>query len=338
MPPRIFFVFSMPPLTHVTLGTRGSELALAQAALTEAALAEAWPELQVARTIVKTTGDLRPDLKLSEFNRGPNPVDKGIFTRELEQALQEQRIDFAVHSLKDVPTELAAGFRIVAVLPRAPVEDVLVTKSPGGLATLPAGALVATSSVRRARQLRLLRPDLRVEDIRGNVPTRLTKLAHRPDLAGLLLARAGLQRLGLHAGELPFQDTLLHQETLSADRFLPAASQGAVAFEIFGENPALEEILHRINHVQTFLCITAERHFLHLLQAGCQTPVGLHSALDGPALHMKTIVFSEQNPEEPPVRAEASGNAGNPHAVAERLFAQVADQTSARRAHPAGLD
>lgn len=313
----------MSPLSHITLGTRGSELALAQAELTESALAAAWPTLRVARAIIKTTGDLRPDLKLSEFNRGPAPVDKGIFTKELEQALQEGRIDFAVHSLKDVPTELAPGFRIAAVLPRAPVEDVLVAKSPGGLASLPAGGVVATSSVRRARQLKLLRPDLIVEDIRGNVPTRLRKLAENSTLSAILLARAGLQRLGLHAPELAFEGSLLFQETLSPGKFLPAASQGAVAFETYGENAAIQEILTAVNHGETFLRITAERHFLHLLKAGCQTPVGLHSEIRGSLLHLNTIVFSEQDPHASPIRAEASGSLGEPQAVAAELHARV---------------
>src|SRR6188474_2392605 len=165
------------PMTELILGTRGSELALTQTEMTKAALAAAWPELRVGHTVIKTSGDLRPDLKLAEFSQGETPVvDKGIFTKELEEALKAGTIHAAVHSLKDVPTVLEDGFRIAAVLPRAPVEDVLISKFPGGLEALSAGSVVATSSVRRARQLQWLRPDLRVTDIRGNVATRIGKV------------------------------------------------------------------------------------------------------------------------------------------------------------------
>src|SRR5687767_3200112 len=185
-------------MTELILGTRGSELALTQTEMVKAALAAAWPELRVRHEVIKTSGDLRPDLKLVEFSRGDQPVlDKGIFTRELEQALQAGTIHAAVHSLKDVPTLLEPGFRIAAVLPRAPVEDVLISKIPGGLTALPEGSVVATSSVRRARQLRWLRPGLAVADIRGNVGTRIRKVADDRSTAALLLARAGLVRLGL---------------------------------------------------------------------------------------------------------------------------------------------
>lgn len=307
-------------LKQLTLGTRGSELALAQATMTEQALAFAWPDLKVVREIIHSTGDLRPDLKLAEFNRGPNPVDKGIFTKELEIALEAGKIDLAVHSLKDVPTELGAGFRIAAVLPRAATEDVLISKFPGGLAALPSGATVATSSVRRARQLRWLRPDLLVEEIRGNVPTRITKLAATERWAALLLARAGLDRLNLSAASSEVSGVTLYQESLSAKDFLPAASQGAVALEVFGENAALAECLAKLNHAPTFCRITAERHFLHLLKAGCQTPVGLSTSLEGDTLHMEAVIFSERDPAAAPQRSKAAGASENPLAVAQALF------------------
>jgi hydroxymethylbilane synthase len=310
-------------LTTLTLGTRGSELALAQALMTEQALALAWPELRVVREIIHSTGDLRQDLKLAEFNRGPNPVDKGIFTKELEIALEAGKIDVAVHSLKDVPTELGAGFRIAAVLPRAATEDVLVSKFPGGLAALPNGALVATSSVRRARQLRWLRPDLQVEEIRGNVPTRIQKLATTERWSALLLARAGLDRLHLSADSTVVGGVTLYQETLSSRDFLPAASQGAVALEVYGENSALATCLGKLNHAPTFGRITAERHFLHLLKAGCQTPVGLSSTLKGDQLSMEAVIFSERDPAAAPQRSQATGPASQPESVAQALFENI---------------
>lgn len=311
-------------LATLNLGTRGSDLALAQATMTQIALEKAWPGIEIVRQIIHSTGDLRPDLKLSEFNRGPQPVDKGIFTKELEVALQGAQIDIAVHSLKDVPTELGAGFRIAAVLPRAATEDVLISKIPGGLAALPAGSIVATSSVRRARQLKFLRPDLQVEDIRGNVPTRVHKLAATGHLSALLLARAGLDRLRLSSDVSTVDGVTLYQEILHRAEFLPAASQGAVAIEVFGENEALAKCLSAINHEPTFRCITAERHFLHLLKAGCQTPVGLSSSIDGDTLRMDAVIFSETDPAAAPKTSQAIGDAQTPEAVAAALFENIA--------------
>ncbi len=304
-------------MTELILGTRGSELALTQTEMTKAALAAAWPELHVRHEVIKTSGDLRPDLKLADFSRGDDPVvDKGIFTKELEQALRAGTIHAAVHSLKDVPTLLDDGFRIASVLPRAPVEDVLISKIPGGLDALPAGSVVATSSVRRARQLKWLRPDLVVADIRGNVATRIRKVSDDPGISALLLARAGLVRLGIFRDVMTEFTVPLHVTILDAAQFLPAASQGAVAIETFGENAALAAFLAGINHQPTFQMITAERRFLELLKAGCQTPVGVHTALENGVLHMKALVFPDSAGD--PSRAEARGT--DALAVAEELF------------------
>ena len=305
-------------MTELILGTRGSELALTQTEMTTAALVAAWPGLRVRRQIIKTSGDLRPDLKLAEFSQGDAPVvDKGIFTKELEQALRAGTIHAAVHSLKDVPTLLDEGMRITAVLPRAPVEDVLISKLPGGLDGLPAGAVVATSSVRRARQLRWLRPDLAVADIRGNVPTRMRKVAEDNNITALLLARAGLVRLGLFHDVLTEYGTPLHMTVLAAEKFPPAASQGAVGIETFGENADLARLLAAINHAPTFHAITAERRFLELLQAGCQTPVGVRTRLENGTLHMAALVFPDH--DGPPRTAAASHP--DALAVAADLFA-----------------
>lgn len=307
-------------MTELILGTRGSELALTQTEMTKAALAAAWPHLRVRHEVIKTSGDLRPDLKLADFSRGDHPVvDKGIFTKELEQALRAGTIHAAVHSLKDVPTMLDAGFRIAVVLPRAPVEDVLISKLPGGLDSLPPGSVVATSSVRRARQLKWLRPDLTVTDIRGNVATRIRKVAEDESIAALLLARAGLQRLGLFGETLTQFGAVLHLAVLDAAVFPPAASQGAVAIETFGENPELALVLDAINHEPTFRMITAERRFLELLQAGCQTPVGVHSTLENGTLDMKALVFPDAAGD--PARTEARGT--DPVAVAAELFERL---------------
>jgi hydroxymethylbilane synthase len=306
-------------MTELILGTRGSELALTQTEMTKAALAAAWPQLRVRHEVIKTSGDLRPDLKLADFSRGDQPVlDKGIFTKELEQALKGGAIHAAVHSLKDVPTLLEDGYRIAAVLPRAPVQDVLISKIPGGLDALPAGSIVATSSVRRARLLKWLRPDLTVTDIRGNVATRIKKVAEDPAATALLLARAGLERLGLFGDILTDFGVPLQLAVLDPALFPPAASQGAVAIETYGENAELQAVLKAINHSDTFHAITAERRFLELLKAGCQTPVGVHTTLDGGGLCMKALVFPDAGGD--PSRGEATGAAADPFAVAEALF------------------
>lgn len=306
-------------MLSLTLGTRGSELALAQTVLTTAALKAAWPDLEVAREIIKTAGDLRPDLRLQDFSKGDSPVlDKGIFTKELENALRAGTVQAAVHSLKDVPTFLDEGFKISAVLPRAPIEDVLISKTPGGLDALPAGSTVATSSVRRIRLLNHLRPDLHTVEIRGNVPTRLRKVAEDPQTDALILARAGLERLGLYHETLTEFPCPLHLAILDPERFLPAASQGAVALETWQETPELAQLLAAINHPETFARITAERHFLELLQAGCQTPIGIHTWISGSWLNLKALVFPEHG--GPPLVAETSAPADDPKAAAKALF------------------
>jgi hydroxymethylbilane synthase len=306
-------------MLSLTLGTRGSELALAQTVLTTAALQAAWPELAIHREIIKTSGDLRPDLRLADFSKGDSPVvDKGIFTKELETALRAGSIHAAVHSLKDVPTLLDPGFKISAVLPRAPIEDVLISKTPGGLDALPPGSTVATSSVRRVRLLQHLRPDLKTIEIRGNVPTRLRKAAEEPQIDAIILARAGLLRLGLYHEILTEYVTALHLSILDPERFLPAASQGAVALETFEETPELAAALAALNHPETFARITAERRFLELLQAGCQTPVGVHTWITGSSLHLKALVFPDHG--GPPLAAETSAPLDAPLTAAQTLF------------------
>lgn len=288
------------------LGTRGSDLALAQARMTEAALQEQGIEVRVE--VVRTIGDKRPDLKLSEFSQGENPVvDKGIFTKELEEALLRGDIDFAVHSLKDVPTELGDGFEICATLPRAEIADVLLTTQQGIVSDLTelSRSTVATSSVRRARQLQWLYPGVRVDDIRGNVPTRIRKMIDNPLWDSILLARAGIERLGIYDPNSPgfdYEGVWVHAAELPADHFLPAAGQGAVAMEIRSSNDRAREALATINHLPTFQRVRAERAFLARLKAGCQTPVGAFTWFedDGANLAMSVRVFEESTPESEP--------------------------------------
>lgn len=301
----------------IIVGTRGSELALVQADATETLLRRKFPELEVRRQIIKTTGDRRTDVALSEVAKSEGHLDKGVFTKELEIALSKGEIDIAVHSLKDVPTILADEFLIAATLERAAVRDVLICKTSGGLEALPSGAVVGTSSVRRARQLLWLRPDLRIADLRGNVPTRIRKLMETDDYAAIMLAEAGLARLGY----LPGTDGPLHFHILDEAEFFPAASQGAIGLELRADDPWMREIAQVITHPQTFVRVTAEREFLRLLDAGCHTPVGVYSILDSGSLRMSARVFPEQGGD--PQLASAEGRADDPLAVAGKLFATL---------------
>lgn len=312
---------SSPTLFKV--GTRGSELALVQATATEAALAAAFPDLQIERVIIKTTGDRRTDVSLANVAKAEGVFDKGVFIKELEIALDDGSIDIAVHSLKDLPTVLDERFALAAVLDRAPIRDVLVTLDGGGFDSLPAGARVGTSSVRRARQVQFLRPDLKVVDLRGNVPTRLQKLSSGEHHDAILLAEAGLVRLG-YLPAVPNGDTpepVLDMPGLFAQRldetvFFPSAGQGAVGLEIRAEDNRSRVLAESIGHAETWLRITSEREFLRLLDAGCHTPVGVFSSLADGELHLQARVFPEDSGE--PKVGEARGN--DPLAVAQALF------------------
>lgn len=265
-------------MSRIILGTRGSDLALAQTRIVTEKLHAAHPSLEVETSIIKTTGDQRLDVSL----HSPGPLEKGLFTKELEEALLAGKIDAAVHSLKDLPTTQPDGLAIGAILERADPRDVLVSKRDGGLAALPAGARVATSSPRRKAQLLHLRPDLRVVEIRGNVPTRLQKLARDPEMDGLLLARAGLDRLG--PGVVPAG---LHTTTI--DEILPAPGQGAIAVECRAEDPETRRILLSIHHEETARCVTAERNLLRSLGGGCSLPLGVLARIENGEIRLQTF-------------------------------------------------
>lgn len=295
-------------LEKIILGTRGSELALTQTTMVTAALQTTQPHLSIERQIIQTSGDKRQDLRFSEFSGVAN-VDKGIFIKELEIALENNQIDAAVHSLKDVPSDLAAGFTIAAVLPRAAIEDVLITKDAHTLEDLPQGARVGTSSVRRAAQLKFLRPDLEIVEVRGNVPTRVKKVLGEQPLDAVLLAAAGLVRLGLlnaNLSRIHIEGQTIHALVLNPVTFLPAAGQGAIAIECRAGDEATIQAIRSLNHPETEACVTAEREFLKILGAGCQTPVGAHTWIKDGQLHMAVRVFNEDNLAAAPVEREAS--------------------------------
>jgi hydroxymethylbilane synthase len=305
-----------------------------------AALRNAHPGHTFSHEVIHTTGDLRQDLRLGRPDSG---ADKGVWTKELEAALAAGSVQAAVHSAKDVPTELPPGFHLAGCLPRAHVEDALISKLPGGIAGLAAGATVATSSVRRACQLRHFRPDLQVVEIRGNVPTRLQKLADSDALDALVLARAGLDRLGYATSWLEPADagllspavfsevTLqplpcgLQATLLPPAQFLPAAAQGIVTLEVFGHDPVRDGILSSITDQSSWRALRAEREFLRLLKAGCHTPIGLLTTEVDGHMTMTAIVFPEQALAiTSPLTAQTTGSAHSPETVAAALFHALA--------------
>jgi hydroxymethylbilane synthase len=210
------------------------------------------------------------------------------------------------------------------VLERAPSADVLITRAEGGIDTLPQGARVGTSSVRRARQLAWLRPDIVIEEWRGNVPTRLRKLNERADVAGIVLAEAGLRRLGyglnLGIGRLTWEGGEFHAASLE-DRLLPAIGQGAVALQARADRPEVAELLSRINHEPTMLAVRAEREVQRLLAGDCSVPVGVRAELRGARIVMRGILFGKEG--QTPIEGAAEGDAGTPESVARDLFRQL---------------
>lgn len=307
-------------MSRLVVGTRGSALALVQADMVEKLLVAAFPEKEIVRKVITTTGDRRIDVPLSSVAKIEGVIDKGVFTKELEVALEANEIDIAVHSLKDVPTVLPEGFEIASVLERAPTGDILISMQAGGLSALPEGATVGTSSVRRQKMLKWMRPDLNLVDIRGNVPTRLRKLAESPSYDAILLAEAGLVRLGYDAcGEIKTEAGSVFGELIDPSLFLPAAGQGAVGIEIRSDDDHARSAIAAINHQETFLRVQAEREFLRLLDAGCHTPVGVATNVMDKSLIMEAIVFDEEGAAEP-VEAEAVGKAADPLATAKSLF------------------
>ena len=261
----------------LTFGTRGSALARWQTDHVIALLRAAHPHMHIECEVISTRGDQILDTPL------PMIGGKGVFTEELEAALLGGRIDCAVHSLKDLPTENTPGLTVAAMPPRSHVEDVVVSRNKYTLATLPQGARVGTSSPRRRAQLLKIRPDLSIIDLRGNVDTRVRK-AMAPDSQydAIVLARAGLERLG-HAHVI--------SQVIPADQMLPAPGQGAIAVQARDE-AALAEILMPIHHAPTTMAVTAERAFLEGLGGGCSVPVSAFATWTGWDLGVRGRVSS----------------------------------------------
>ncbi len=270
---------------QIILGTRGSELARAQARLVEKAIRTARPEVKIETEVIVTKGDTAKVLN-------PRAGRKGLFTAEIERALRAGDVDVAVHSAKDLPSETDPEAEIAAVLSRAWINDVLISKQPGRLTPLPEGATVATGSVRRKYQLSWKRPDLRLVDLRGNVPTRLRKLAEN-NWDAIVLARAGLERLGLSPthNEINFEGRQFFLEILPSEIFLPAGGQGIIAMQIRSDDERARTIVDLVNDREALLCLRAEREFLRLLQGDCNSPVGVLAKIDNGKMKLCAQVF-----------------------------------------------
>ena len=293
------------PAQEIVLGTRGSELALAQTRMVKEALARTRPSLKIVTEIVRSGGDY--DLTAGR---------KGIFTAELERALMEKRIDVAVHSAKDLPSEIEGGLTITAVLPRGAVEDLLLRKS---LAPIPV-TTIATGSVRRQRQARWTNPAARVVALRGNVPTRLRKFIES-DWDAIILARAGLERLGFMPPEFEFQGPKFFAEILPQENFVSAGGQGVIALQTRAADFVTCEIVSSIDDKQTHLCLRAEREFLRLLQGDCDLPVGVHARFMNGDLELRAQLFGDA-----PAPKMAGGRGNDPEELAGAVFRKLENE------------
>jgi hydroxymethylbilane synthase len=256
------------------IGTRGSPLALAQARAVGQLLASKFSPDRITLQVIRTTGDMIRDRPLAEAG------GKGLFTKEIDEALLAGSIDLAVHSAKDMPTLLPAGLHIAAVLPREDARDAFISRKAHSLKDMPAGATVGTSSLRRQALVRQLRPDLAVVNLRGNVETRLRKLDEGTADA-TLLAMAGLKRLGL---------TEAATAVLEVDEFLPAVGQGVITIAARSDDARVSGLLASLTHAPTADALTAERTFLAVLDGSCRTPIAGHAVVNVDVLHFRGLV------------------------------------------------
>lgn len=292
----------------LVIGSRRSLLAQTQSRLVQQMLLAGWKELAVKIELIDTQGDLNRQDPLPEIG------GKGLFTAELEAALREERIDLAVHSLKDLPVEDSPGLTVVAVPERAPTQDMLVSRRAARLEELPQQAVVGTSSLRRAAQILARRPDLQIKDIRGNVDTRLRKLDD-PEYGydAILLAQAGLHRLG--------RDNLSHAYPIPYHVMLPAPGQGALGIQGRANDPETNRYLQTLEHQATRAAVTAERAFLAGLGGGCSLPVGALGQVKGETIELQGIVASPDGRRV--IRVSGGNRVGSARLLGQKLAAEA---------------
>ena len=302
----------------IRIATRKSALALWQAEHV-AALLTALPEVDAVELLpLSTRGDEILDRSLQKIG------GKGLFIKELEIAMQAGEADIAVHSMKDVPAEMPAGFCLAAMLERANHADALVSPNGEQLSDLPQGALVGSSSLRRQAQLKMMRPDLRIEPLRGNVNTRLAKLDNG-NYDAIILAAAGLERL-------KFDDRI--SQAFIPDEMLPAAAQGVVGIECLEEATELRTVLAQLNHGTSVQTTLAERAIARVLEASCQSPVATYAVIDEDVLTVTALVAMPDGSES--IRDSVSGKAADAEALGEQLAARLLDSGAAELLEAAG--
>ncbi|NLV21528.1 MAG: hydroxymethylbilane synthase [Syntrophomonadaceae bacterium] len=294
------------------LGTRGSKLALWQAEYVARELSSHLAGVEIKIVTIKTKGDKIMDVPLAQIG------DKGLFTHEIENELLNGKIDMAVHSMKDLPSLLGEGLCLGAVLPRENPQDVLISTRHQSLAALPAGAVIGTSSLRRAAQLKKLRPDIKLVNMRGNVETRIRKMREQ-GLDGIILAYAGVKRLGY--------DKFI-SEIIAAQDILPAVGQGAVAIELRSDDQATSRLVQTINDYDTWLETTAERAFLARLEGGCQVPIACLARKEEEQVRINGLVASLDGSKMYKAATECGFDdvAASGRQLAEQLLAMGADK------------
>lgn len=282
---------------NLRLGTRKSPLAIAQAEEVRALLLAAWPDITVEIVNIITSGDKFLDRPLADMG------GKGLFTKEIEEGLLEGTLDIAVHSMKDMPTRLPDGLVIGAMLPREDPRDMLIGAGLASFADLPQGAVFGTSSLRRAAQVKIRRPDVQIVPLRGNVQNRLAKLK-RGEVQATMLAKAGLNRLRIM--DAP-------GVVLSVEEFLPAVAQGAIGIECRASDRKICELLAPLAHGNTQIAVTCERAFLRILDGSCRTPISGYALIENNSIFMRGLIAQ---PDGSSFRiAELRGNVKDAEAI-----------------------
>jgi hydroxymethylbilane synthase len=286
---------------NIKIGTRGSKLALTQANLVADKIKKEAPDVNIEICVIKTSGDIMQDISLLKIG------GKGVFVKEIEDALLSGAIDLAVHSMKDVPTQTPPGLVFAAVLPREDVRDILVSKGARKIEQMRKGAKIGTGSMRRSAQLLAMLPDLEIVSLRGNLDTRLKKI-DTENLDGVIVAAAGVKRMGLAEKITQY---------LPVEMMLPAVGQGALGLEIRADDNRLQKLLTKINHVPTHTEVTAERAFLRHLGGGCLLPIAALGKLTGDRLSLEGLVAAPRGSDV--IRDKVQGAAGEAEELGKKL-------------------